>query len=275
MLLHAYLHLYLEDIVLKVTFLLGAIGEDHFAITMLNASDPFTLVTATIGPVHFAIAVPLVLLVLALIYVSARPLEHPIAVLLVIQVVTLIAVALRSSCAAPLALTFFHACFEVTHVTCAVTPGILTFAIGLPIYVFARVGISIDKYVCSRSVLKAHVPFPLIPIAILPRVHPIAMCFALVPLTYVTVIEKSAPNAVPVLQSCRPLAVINLSVDPSINALSIGFSHLEISIVAVAVWVALKAFAMSQIFLPLPLILASIGVLHDSTPVTLTICHYA
>ena len=74
------LNLNLEDVVLEISLLLGAIREDHLSISVLNASDPFSLVTATVGPIHFTVAIPLVFFVLAFVNVSAGPLEHSIAV---------------------------------------------------------------------------------------------------------------------------------------------------------------------------------------------------
>ena len=76
----ADLNLNLEDVVLEISLLLGTIWEDHLSISVLDASDPFSLVTATVGPIHFTVAIPFVFFVLAFVNVPTGPLEHSIAV---------------------------------------------------------------------------------------------------------------------------------------------------------------------------------------------------
>ena len=101
------------------------------------------------------------------------------------------------------------------------------------------------------------------------------MCFAFVPLTDVTVVEEATPDAVAMLQASCPFTVVDFSIDPSVNAFSIGFSHFKIAIVAVACWVPLESFTMTKVFVPLTFILTAISILHHASTMALSINHYA
>ena len=181
--------MHLEDIVLKVAFLLGAVREDHFAISVLNSTDPLALITATVCPIHLSVAISFIFFVLTLVDVSTGPLEHSIPVLSITQVVTFIAVTLRAAGAAPLPLAFFHSSLEVAHVARAIRPGVLTFSVGFTIDVLTCVGVAVHENVSACAMLQTPVPFAFIPVAVLPCVHAVAVGFTLMPFANVTVIE--------------------------------------------------------------------------------------
>ena len=130
-------------VVFEVPFALCAIWENHLSISVLDAFDPFSLITATVGPVHFSVAVALILSVFAFIDVAARPLEDAIALFSVVVIITLIAVAEGSFCTAPLTLTFFHASPEVTNIRSAINPGVLTLAFRFAIVILTSIGVPI------------------------------------------------------------------------------------------------------------------------------------
>ena len=123
-------------IVFKVTFLLRPIREYHFTVSMLDASDPFTLVTASICPVHLSIPVSFIVFIFSFVNITTSPLEYPVAVLFVSVVVTFVAVALRTSCTSPLTFSFFHSRFEISDIAGSIRPCVLAFSIWFPIDVF-------------------------------------------------------------------------------------------------------------------------------------------
>lgn len=166
----------LVDVELEVAFLDDAVGEDHLAIAMLNATDPFALVDASVRPFHLAIAVSLVLLVFTLVGIAAGPREHPIAMLLVIQVVSFVLVArLGALGALPTALSVLETLTKFTHIEGPVFPGVLSFAIRFALFVFSRIGVPIFKDVGPLSMLQTLTPLALISISIFPGVHTIAL----------------------------------------------------------------------------------------------------
>ena len=85
-------NLYLINVVLKISFLLLAIREDHAAVTVLDSSNPLTLVAGPVCPVHLAVAITFVILVFAFISVPACPLKLTKAALLVIYVISFICI---------------------------------------------------------------------------------------------------------------------------------------------------------------------------------------
>ena len=126
-------------IVFKVTFFLRPIWEYHFTISMLDAPDPLTLVTASICPVHLSIPVSFIVFIFSFVDITASPLEYPVAVLFVSVVVTLVAVALGASCTSPLTFSLFHSSFEISDVAGTIGPCVLAFSIWFPIDVFTCV----------------------------------------------------------------------------------------------------------------------------------------
>lgn len=149
----ADLDFHLEDIVLKVAFFLRPVREDHLAVSVLDATLPLALVTATIGPVHLSIPVSLVFLVLSLVDVATGPLEHAVPVFLVCEIVTFVAVALGSSGTSPFSFAFLHARLKLAHIASAVGPCVLSLAFGFSVDVLASVGVSVDEYVGTCAML--------------------------------------------------------------------------------------------------------------------------
>lgn len=80
----------LEYIVLKVSFFGRSIREDHPSNSVLDASDPLTLVHAAISPEHLSITMSLVIEVVTFVYVSTRPCVDSMATLLIMFVVTIV-----------------------------------------------------------------------------------------------------------------------------------------------------------------------------------------
>ena len=101
------------------------------------------------------------------------------------------------------------------------------------------------------------------------------MRLAFMPLSDVTVIEQTTPDAVAMFETSGPFTIVDFAIDPGVDTLSVGFSHLEVSIVAIASRVPLEALTMAQVFVPQALVLTTIGVFHDASPMALPISHDA
>ena len=267
------LHFHLEYIVFEVAFLRSGVRKHHLAVAVLDATDPFSMVATPISPVHLSVPVSFIFLVLAFVDVTTGPLENSIAMFSVVEIVTLIAVALGTSSTSPLSFAFFHSSFEVADVAGTIGPSVLALPVRLSILVLARVRVSIYEYVRSGAVLKTEEPFSLVPITVLPGVDSISVCLALVPLADITVVEETTPDAVAVLESRVPLSIVDFAVDPSVDTLPICLPHLEVAIVRISVWVALKTLPVPQVFLPAAFILATIRILHDSSSVPFAVNH--
>jgi hypothetical protein len=144
----------LVDIEFEYAFLDHAVRKYHFAVSMLNATAPLTLINAAIGPLHLAIAISFVILVLSLVLVPARPSEHSVSVLFIIEVVSLVLVAgLRSLGALPTAFTMLETLLELTNIERPVLPGVLALSIWLSLFILTSVSISVFKKVCSLAML--------------------------------------------------------------------------------------------------------------------------
>ena len=127
------LHFYLVDIIFKVSFFHGAIGEGHLAVTVLDTSIPLALVPTTVSPTHLSVSMTVIFEVLALVLVTTCPNESTEAMLAIILVFTVINVAGRALCASPFTLPVFHSCFEQTDISGSIRPCILAFALWLSV----------------------------------------------------------------------------------------------------------------------------------------------
>lgn len=84
------LHLHFVDVVLKIALLLGAVWENHAAVSVLDACTPLALVAAAICPVHLSVAFSLVILVFSFVDVTAGPGKLAEATFTVLDVVAFI-----------------------------------------------------------------------------------------------------------------------------------------------------------------------------------------
>jgi len=87
-----YLYFYFVDVVFKIALFNVTIRENHATVTMLNASDPFALVTASVCPVHLAVTVAFIILVFTLVNVTTRPHKLPESTLSIIDIIAFVAV---------------------------------------------------------------------------------------------------------------------------------------------------------------------------------------
>jgi hypothetical protein len=80
------------DVVFKVALLLRSIREDHPPVSVLDASDPFTLIATTIGPIHFSVTIPLVVFVFSFVAIATRPLKMTKTAFTIVDIVSFVAV---------------------------------------------------------------------------------------------------------------------------------------------------------------------------------------
>ena len=269
------MHFYLIDVVFEVAFLARAVWENHAPISVLNSADPFALVTAAVRPVHLAVALSFVVLILSFVNITTCPGKLAEAAFPIVYVVALVAVRLRSAPAAPLALAVFHTVLEVADVDGTISPGVLSLARGLSIFVLAGITIPADEDVRARAMLQRHVPFALVSVSIFPGVHTVAMRLRLEPLPDVAIIIEATPYSVALLEALDPLAVVDFAITPSVYAFPICLAHLKIAVVAISVGVAFEGLAVPQIFVPLALVLPAVLVLHNAAAVALPVEHLA
>jgi hypothetical protein len=59
-----------ENVIFKLSFLNGAVGECHFSIAVLDTCLPFSLIEGTVGPKHLTVAISLVVNVISFVDVS-------------------------------------------------------------------------------------------------------------------------------------------------------------------------------------------------------------
>ena len=71
------------------------------------------------------------------------------------------------------------------------------------------------------------------------------------------------------LQALAPLTIVNFTVNPSVDALAICLSHLEVAKIRVAIRVTLKTLSMPQIPLPGAFVLPTVCVFHNTFSIPL------
>jgi len=105
--------------------------------------------------------------------------------------------------------------------------------------------------------------------------HTIAMSFALKPLADVRVIVQSSPNAIAMLKTFRPFAIVHFAIHPSVDAFAVSFALIEISKIRIAIWIPFKTLSVTQIVLPATLVLTAVIVFENTFFLPFIINHNA
>jgi hypothetical protein len=147
---------------------------------------------------------------LAMILISIFPEEFPltaasIVFVLSIIVSTLLVVFVFPPDAGPV----LHACPEIPHINGFVLPNVGSFAIGQSIFEVAIVGVPIWKTVHSLAMLEEVLPLPFIPVVRPPDEGSVAICFILLPISFVSFAALSDPAAFPIFNPFYPISFIN------------------------------------------------------------------
>jgi len=80
------------DIVFEVPFLEGPIRKDHFAVAMLDTSNPLSNVFAPVCPHHLPMTLPFVFLVLSAVNVATPPAKLSLTTFFIINVLSCVLV---------------------------------------------------------------------------------------------------------------------------------------------------------------------------------------
>lgn len=182
-----------------------------------------------------------------------------------------VAGCLRCPIRPPSSESTLHAIFESADVHGPIGPRELSVAVWLPLAVLSRVDVVVTKLVGPCPVLETVRPLPLIPVPVLPGVNPVAMRFRLKPFTDVGVSLHAPPNAVAFLKTPDPTAIVHFPVGPRKYPSSFCLAVFEVAVIAVAVGVAFKCFAIPDIVAPHALVLATICIFADPFSVALPV----
>ena len=115
--------------------------------------------------------------------------------------------------------------------------------------------------------LQAILPFPFVPISVLPLVHSVPRGFVLSPLSNVAIPKDALPDALTFFEPRGPFSLVHLPISPGVDALSVGLSRQEFALISIAIRVPFHAPARSRIGLPLALVDSSFAVLHHTEAV--------
>ena len=117
---------------------------------------------------------------------------------------------------------------------------------------------------------EAEFPFTFKTVSVRPLVLTVTMCLVLNPLTDVTVTSGTFPNTIAMLNAICPLAVVSVSVVPSVEALAGDFTLIVVTQILVAIAEAFVALSVALIVQPMAFIDAADLVNADA--LTLTMC---
>lgn len=99
-------------IIIKIPFFFCAVWKDHFTMSMLNASDPFSFINRGISPNHLSIAISLIILILPCIHIPRSPCKHSMPTLLIVLIFSFIHITCLFPSFPPFAFPVFKTCFE-------------------------------------------------------------------------------------------------------------------------------------------------------------------
>jgi len=112
---------------------------------------------------------------------------------------------------------------------------------------------------------KALFPLAFVPVAVLPLMNAVSFGLGVTPLAYVRVAPVgTGPHAMAVLEPALPLSIVDLAVDPLVDAFPVRLAIPEGTEIGVVVGVALETTAISSVLQPFPLVLATVRVAHHS-----------
>jgi hypothetical protein len=189
---------------------------------MLDPTLPLTLIVTAIPPPHDSVAIPLVDLELPFVMVATCPhkLSPPVlAVLPVLPVINVVFVL-------PLASTLLQSVFKLADVLRAVRPSVLAESFRFSFLVLACVRISIIEKVSSIPMTAVVDPLALVPVAIRPNMNTVPLRLAINPLPNVRLVVNSLPYPIPTFQPHFPFTIINLTIFPVVNTLSLSLATL-------------------------------------------------
>lgn len=101
--------------------------------------------------------------------------------------------------------------------------------------------------------------------------YSVAPDFVVSPLAHVLIIAESCPNSEPVLAALDPFAVVDFSVGPSVDSLSVGLIVQKGTQVFSSCLVQFKSLANSLVVLPLAFVDSALMVYLNTIPVPIPV----
>ena len=98
---------------------------------------------------------------------------------------------------------------------------------------------------------QAVLPFAFVSITVGPLVLPVPVCLILDPLADIAISTDTFPNAVAVLDSIRPFAIVSVTRDPRVQTFTADCSSIVFTEVLVPVTKSLVAFPVAFVIGPL------------------------
>ena len=222
-------------------------GPDHDSKTMRNAFVELALIADSRSPGVSALAVKPIVLELALIGMFSL---DPFAVLQLV----LIELSLKGG---------------------SILPGVRAVSNCLVVDTESLKRVSIGELVHSKAVSLRLPCRTFVVVAVGPGVLSLALNLVVCPLSFVLVAIRSCPLSVAFLLAVVKLASIHLSSGPSVNALTMDFSVLEVTHESRASLKLLIAFAMPLVVLPASLVDSARVVQHHSKAVSFLVRNLA
>ena len=144
----------------------------------------------------------------------------------------------------------FETVLELTSVTAAIYPLVLSEAFWLAVVVLANKDITIREEVTAVSVSQAAFPLAFILVAIAPNMHTVSLSLGVLPLANVGLAIRALPNAVATFDASEPFSIVDFTVLPGVDALPVGFSLFIISLVGIGVCEDFVTAPLSLVFPP-------------------------
>jgi hypothetical protein len=136
-----------------------------------------------------------------------------------------------------------------------------------PLSEFSLICVSAREYICAAAMLQARPPLALVPVPVLPHLDPVPLGLAVAPLSYVAVAITSRPHTMPMFEAHVPLAIVDFPVRPLVHALAMRLAQLEGAAIRITVGVHLEATAFTQVPKKVTLVLATVGIAHNTEAV--------
>ena len=134
----------------------------------------------------------------------------------------------------PLTLAVLAATIKVASIDVAISPGVLSVALGQSLRILPRVLIAIMKEVSAVALPQTRLPLTLVPVTIQPRVYAITIGLIGLPRANVAVHFGTLPDAVTLFHALSEGALVGLPVGPAVEALAVSLAIEILSLVGVA-----------------------------------------
>jgi hypothetical protein len=243
-------------------------------LSFLIPPPPLPLIVASLIPIHLSITLTDIVFIIPLIDISRAPCIDTITMFLVFYVFSLVFIRVESillpgSTAVPETVS------EIAFVKTAVGPEVFTVTVRFSHVESALVEISIGKFLYTLAVFETFSELPLISVSIDPDMYPHSISFIEFPLPNIIVALGSAPHSRTVFEATYPLSFIKLSIWPLEMPQTLRFPIDIKSCKGTSILKGLMSPPVFEIALPLPLILTTIVVKHDSFAMPFSVDEFA